>query len=34
VLAAGMFVQQRRAVRPLMRDAFRTPVDEMVGESS
>jgi cation:H+ antiporter len=34
VLAAGMLVQQRRAVRPLMRDAFRTPVDEMVGSSS
>jgi cation:H+ antiporter len=31
VLAAVMIVRQRRAVRPLMRDAFRTPVDEMVG---
>jgi cation:H+ antiporter len=34
VLAAGMIVHQRRAVRPLMRDAFRTPVREMVGSSS
>jgi cation:H+ antiporter len=31
VLAAGVIVHQRRSVRPLMRDAFRTPVDEMVG---
>jgi cation:H+ antiporter len=31
VLAAGVLVQQRRAVRPLLRDAFRTPVDEMIG---
>jgi cation:H+ antiporter len=31
VLAAGVIIQQRRSVRPLLRDAFRTPVDEMVG---
>jgi len=31
VLAAIVIVQQRASVRPLMRDAFRTPVDEMVG---
>ena len=31
VLAAIVIVHQRRAVRPLMRDAFRTPVDEMIG---
>src|SRR6478736_3484667 len=30
VLAAGMIYQQRRAVRPLMRDGFRTPVAELV----
>jgi cation:H+ antiporter len=31
VLAAAMIVHQRRAIRPLMRDAFRTPADELVG---
>jgi cation:H+ antiporter len=31
VLATVVIVHQRRAVRPLMRDAFRTPVDKMVG---
>jgi cation:H+ antiporter len=34
VLAAVMFVQQRRSIRPLMRDAFRTPVNEMVSSAS
>jgi cation:H+ antiporter len=34
ILAAAMIVHQRRAVRPLMRDAFRTPVHEMVRSSS
>jgi cation:H+ antiporter len=31
LLAAVVVVQQRRSVRPLMRDAFRTRVDEMIG---
>ena len=30
VLAAGMLYQQRRAVRPLIRDGFRTPAAELV----
>src|SRR6476620_10843462 len=30
ILAAGMIYQQRRAVRPLIRDGFRTPVAELV----
>jgi cation:H+ antiporter len=33
VLAAWIVVQQRRSVRPLLRDAFRTPVHEMAGAS-
>jgi cation:H+ antiporter len=30
VLAAGMIYQQRRAIRPLVRDGFRTPVRDLV----
>ena len=31
VLAVVMVIRQRRSFRPLVRDAFRTPVDQMVG---
>lgn len=34
VLAGIVIMQQRRSVRPLLRDAFRTPVGEMAGSSS
>jgi cation:H+ antiporter len=32
VLATGMFIVQRRAIAPLARDGFLTPVEDMVGD--
>ena len=34
VLAAGILVRQRQAIRPLLRDGFRTPVAELVHAGS
>ena len=32
VLATGMFIVQRHMIRPLVRDGFRTPVEDMISE--